>query len=176
MADQWKLLTSAPDFMPRTLVVKEQLENPVRVAICEMNAARDNKSNAGCHQLQLALAPEPEPEVAVFAPEVTAKQPMRSAGWVAAGGYGLATLGAGMGAVMGQAILNSTNRTGDYSDHKGAYVTAAIGAAVGLLPGMLFGQVSRAEDHDQGRSVIVLTDVGGTMACIVAWSLLHQQK
>ena len=181
MADQWQALIKAADFGPRTLVVKEQLEAPVRVAVCELNAEREKKSLAPCSQLQLQLqqqAAEPEePVIFASAAEVQAQnQPRRGAQWIGWGGYGMAAMGAGMGAVMGQAILNSTNRTGVYTDHKQAYLTGAIGAVVGLIPGLLFGQVARSEDKEQARSVIVLLDVGGTMACVVAWSLLHTER
>lgn len=92
----------------------------------------------------------------------------RTAAWVAAGGFGMSGIGAGIGGVMAQAIYRSTNPSGDYSDQRQGTRGMVLGMLIGLLPGLIFGDDARNESNGLGRQVIVLLDLGGALATAFA--------
>src|SRR5256885_14495322 len=84
-----------------------------------------------------------EHEVVVEAPDHP--PPKRSTAWVMAGGLGMASIGAGMAAVISQAQSRVTSRLGDVKDTKAGNRAMAVGALIGLLPGLIFGREARRE-------------------------------
>lgn len=91
-------------------------------------------------------------------------RPRRSTAWIVAGGLGMAALGAGMGGVISTAIDRSETGIADRVNHHPGNKGLALGALVGLLPGLIFGNEARNEINATGRSVIMVLDVGGSLA------------
>ena len=102
--------------------------------------------------------------------------PKRSTAWVAAGGFGMAGLGAGIGAVMAQAFSRSSGATAlDTVDTHAGMKGMALGALLGLVPGLIFGNEARNEGNAIGRTVILLTDLGGALAIGMGWAQSHSR-
>jgi|GEM_PF-1818347 len=97
-----------------------------------------------------------------------AQLPRRSEAWIAAGAFGMATIGAGIGGTFAEAIYRSGNQTGDYSDTRPGNRGMLLGMLLGLVPGLLFGNEARNESNGLGRQVVVLLGLGGAVATGIA--------
>ena len=89
----------------------------------------------------------------------------RSWTWTAAGGYGLATFGAGIGAMFANSDRNPNSRK--------ANLAMGIGALAGLIPGMLLGNEARREESEKARAYIPVVDVVGSLAAVVGYVVTH---
>ena len=113
--------------------------------------------------LTLVLDPAPQSPSSVEAPAAAVEAPhpqTRSWAWIPAGGYGLAAFGAGVAATT-VAFLDRPN--GSFNIPR-ANTALAVGAAIGLVPGLILGNEARREDNEKARSTIVLLDVVGSIA------------
>ena len=91
--------------------------------------------------------------------------PKRSTAWVLLGGYGMAGLGAGIGAVLGDAFSRSdTAQAGDVKNSHAGLKAMALGGIVGLIPGLIFGNEARKEQNGLARSVTLVLAAGGTLS------------
>jgi hypothetical protein len=112
------------------------------------------------------------PPAAVEAPPAAVEAPhpeMRSWGWIPAGAYGLASFGAGIAAT---AVAFLDRPGGSYNIPR-ANTALAVGAAIGLVPGLLLGQESRREENEKARGTIVLLDVVGSIALGFGYAVSH---
>jgi hypothetical protein len=95
--------------------------------------------------------------------------PQRSWAWIPAGGYGLASFGAGVAATA----VGFLDRPNSSFNIPRANTALAIGAAIGLVPGLILGQEARREDNDKGRTTTVLLDVLGSIALGFGYAVSH---
>lgn len=102
-------------------------------------------------------------------------KPKRSTAWIVAGGVGMAMLASGMGGVISTAIDRSESKDADRVNHHPGNKGLAIGALVGLLPGLIFGNEARSENNATGRSVIVVLDVGGSLALLFGAAQIYRR-
>ena len=89
---------------------------------------------------------------------------LRSWTWIPAGAYGFATFGAGLAGV----VINNEGRFGS-RDLKAGNTAMAIGAIVGLIPGLLIGQEARKEENSTTRVYLPVADVAGSLAVVVGY-------
>jgi hypothetical protein len=74
----------------------------------------------------------------------------------------MAAFGAGIGAVIADATTRASSQTG--RDMRTINLAMIIGAAIGLGPGLLFGNEARKPENELARSVIPILDAGGALA------------
>jgi hypothetical protein len=89
---------------------------------------------------------------------------LRSWTWIPAGAYGLATFTAGLAGV----VVNNEGRLGQ-RDLRTGNTAMAVGAIVGLIPGLLIGQEARKEENEKTRAYLPVADVAGSLALIVGY-------
>jgi len=123
--------------------------------------------------LSLQLAPVVDDPAASthVPPSLLAEGPprptLRSWTWTAAGAYGFATFGAGLGAMYA-----SNDRSPSPSPRK-ANLAMAIGAVAGLIPGLLLGNEARHEESEKTRAYVPIVDVLGSLAAVVGFVVTH---
>src|SRR5712671_6832909 len=123
--------------------------------------------------LTLQLAPAgTEPAASQHLPlsllaEGPANTKRRSWTWTAAGGYGLATFGAGIGAMFA-----NSDRSGHPNPRK-ANLAMGIGALAGLIPGLLLGNEARHEESEKARAYIPVMDFLGSLTAVVGYVVTH---
>jgi predicted membrane-bound spermidine synthase len=66
-------------------------------------------------------------------------------------------------------------RAADSFNVRTANTAMAIGAAVGIVPGILLGQQARYEENDKARSAVLLLDVVGTLALGFGYAMSHSR-
>jgi hypothetical protein len=123
--------------------------------------------------LSLVLDTSAQAPKAAEAPPAAIEAPhpeMRSWGWIPAGGYGLAAFGAGVAATT-VAFLDRPH-TGTFNIPR-ANTALAVGAAIGLVPGLILGNESRREENDKGRTTTILLDVLGSIALGFGYAASH---
>jgi hypothetical protein len=89
---------------------------------------------------------------------------LRSWTWIPAGAYGFSTFTAGLAGV----IVNNEGRNG-IRDTSTANTAMAIGAIVGLIPGLLLGQEARKEENAAARAYLPIADVAGSLSLVVGY-------
>jgi hypothetical protein len=99
--------------------------------------------------------------------EGPAKPRLRSWTWTAAGGYGLAAFGAGLGAFF------ANNDRGGNPNPRRANLSMGIGALAGLIPGLLLGNEARYEENEKARAYVPVVDVVGSLAAVVGYVVTH---
>ena|SRR5256885_1508230 len=92
---------------------------------------------------------------------------LRSWMWTAAGAYGFATFGAGIGAIY------ASDDRGPTSNSRKANLAMAIGAVAGLIPGLLLGNEARSEESEKTRAYLPIVDVLGSLAAVVGFVVTH---
>jgi hypothetical protein len=123
--------------------------------------------------LSLVLDTAQQAPKAAEAPPAAVEAPhpeKRSWGWIPAGGYGLASFGAGVAATT-VAFLDRPH-TGTFNIPR-ANTALAIGAAIGLVPGLILGNEARNEDNEKGRTTVILLDVLGSIALGFGYAASH---
>jgi hypothetical protein len=118
--------------------------------------------------LQLAPAAD-DPATSTHLPmSVLAEGPssprLRSWTWIPAGAYGFSTFGAGLAGV----VVNNEGRNGIRNTNLGN-TAMAIGAIVGLIPGLLIGQEARKEENATTRAYLPIADVAGSLCLVVGY-------
>jgi hypothetical protein len=123
--------------------------------------------------ITLLLDPAPQSQPVSAAPPTaieTAHAPrLHSWLWVPAGGYGLAAFGAGVGA----SVVGFMRQGAEPFNIRRANTALAVGAAVGLIPGLLLGQQARYEENEKARSSIILLDIVGSIALGFGYAMSH---
>jgi hypothetical protein len=120
--------------------------------------------------LTLQLAPVAEdPATSTHLPmSVLAEGPshpqLRSWTWIPAGAYGFATFTAGLAGV----VVNNEGHLGR-RDTKVGNTAMAVGAIVGLIPGILLGQEARKEENAAARAYLPIADVAGSLSLVVGY-------
>ena len=120
--------------------------------------------------LTLQMAPVAEdPATSTHLPmSVLAEGPsrpqLRSWTWIPAGAYGFATFTAGLAGV----VVNNEGRFG-HRDLRTGNTAMAVGAIVGLIPGLLIGREARKEENSTTRAYLPVADVAGSLALIVGY-------
>jgi hypothetical protein len=132
--------------------------------------------------LALTLLLDPAPQTQGFSqgisqapPEAVAVAPdssTRTWVWVPAGGYGLSAAFAGIAATA--VGFMGRHNTDDLNVGR-ANAAMAIGAAVGLVPGLILGQQARYEENDKARSAVLLLDAIGTLALGFGYAASHSR-
>ena len=114
----------------------------------------------------------PRPSWAAPAEAKTTVKPLRSALWIPAGAYGMATTFAG-----GAGILTeySTRRV-QGSNITPPLIALAIGFLAGIVPGALLGQGAREDDNEKGRGAIGVLDVAGSAAVFFAFTQIFKDR
>jgi len=98
--------------------------------------------------------------------------PLRSALWIPAGGYGLATTFAGPAAIL----TEYGTRRGDGQRNIGPPLIAmGVGFLVGLVPGLILGNNARQEDESRNRGAVGVLDLAGSAAMFFAFTQIYRK-
>jgi hypothetical protein len=84
--------------------------------------------------------------------------------WIPAGAYAFSSFTAGLAGV----VVNNEGRNGIRNTSTGN-TAMAVGALIGLIPGLLIGNEARKEENAQTRAYLPVADVAGSLALLVGY-------